>query len=207
MAWMLILALAVSSSLDNLGVGLSYGIRKIKISLFSNFLIAVVCLLFSYSGILFGKWISVVLPGVFPILLGTFILLVIGFRIILLSVPRKKQEHEETDSQALGIGTILQNPERVDLDKSSHIGVLEALILGVALSTNALTNGLSAGLMGLSPLYISLTAAIGSFVTVWFGVWMGTKAANVRIGSFTLGQFGTLVSGILLLLIAANNLF
>ncbi|MGE6771388.1 manganese efflux pump, partial [Bacillus velezensis] len=58
MAWLLILGLAVSSSIDNLGVGMSYGIRKIKISHASNMMIAFICFVFSYIGIYFGKWIS-----------------------------------------------------------------------------------------------------------------------------------------------------
>ncbi|UNK16103.1 sporulation membrane protein YtaF [Paenibacillus sp. N3/727] len=207
MNWLLILGFTISSSLDNLGVGISYGIRNIRIGIISNLLIAAVCFMFSYSGIWFGKWISAVLPGVLPVLLGTFILLVIGLRIILLAVPRGQKETAEPDPKAKGITAILRNPERVDLDKSNDIGIFESLILGVALSANALTNGLSAGLLGLSPLIISLTAAIGSFLTVWLGVWLGNKVAGVRIGPFTLGQFGTFASGIILLLIAANNLF
>ncbi|MCC3371925.1 sporulation membrane protein YtaF [Cohnella sp. REN36] len=216
MTGLLILGFTVSSSLDNLGVGISYGIRKIRIGLLSNLLIAAVCFAFSYSGIWFGKWISAILPGILPVLLGTFLLFVIGIRIILLAVPRKRQEAPADKksaeapaeaSAATGLSGLLRNPELADRDRSQHIGVGEALVLGVALSANALTNGLSAGLLGLSPLWISLLAAIGSFVTVWFGVWLGAKVANVRIGSFTLGQFGTLASGIILVLIAANNFF
>jgi putative sporulation protein YtaF len=206
MAWLLILGFAISSSLDNLGVGISYGIRKIRIGMLSNLLIASVCFLFSYTGIWFGKWISSVLPGLLPVLLSAFILVVIGIRIILLSVPRKQQTSANSHSKTKGLGAILRNPECVDLDDSKHIGIVEALILGVALSANALTNGLSAGLIGLSPLAISITAALGSLLTVWFGVWLGSRVSEIRIGSFTLGQFGTLVSGVILLVIAVNNL-
>ncbi|WP_042166852.1 sporulation membrane protein YtaF [Paenibacillus gorillae] len=229
MTWLLILGFTISSSLDNLGVGLSYGIRKIQIGFVSNLLIAVVCFLFSYSGIWFGKWISAVLPGVLPVLLSAFVLFIIGLRIILLSVPRKVQEtagqpelsgeQEEQGQEGgtaaaagaapriKGLSAILRNPESVDLDKSNHIGIFESLILGVALSANALTNGLSAGLLGISPMIISLMAAGGSFLTVWLGVWIGCKAAGVKVGPFTLGQFGTMMSGIILLLIAVNSFF
>lgn len=208
MVWLLILGFAVSSSLDNLGVGISYGIRKLKISHLSNFIIALVCFLFSFSGIWFGKWISTVLPGTLPVFLGAFVLIIIGFRIVLLALPRSQQDSIEKTQDAKetkGIGALFRNPERFDLDGSKHIGFGESLILGIALSANALTNGLSAGLLGISPLAISLSAAIGSFLTVWLGVWLGERVANVRIGSFTLGQFGTLLSGIILLLIAVNN--
>ena len=210
MGWMIILAFAVSSSIDNLGVGISYGIRKIQIRIGPNILMAVICFLMSMAGISFGLWLSKILPGMLPVIFGAFLLFVIGIRIILLSVPRKKEvskkESGETKKKA-SITGILRNPEVADVDKSGEIGWGEAILLGVALSANALTNGLGAGLLGLSPLAISITAAIGSFISVWAGVNAGVKLADVRIGSFTLGQFGTIISGIIILVIAFTAFF
>lgn len=210
MPWLLILGFAVSSSLDNLGVGMSYGLRNIRIGLFSNFFIAVICFLFSLGGIVFGQWIATILPGVLPALLATFILVIIGIRIILLASPRKKPVTSPGKGnqavQAGGVEGILKNPELADVDQSGEIGLGEALILGIALSANALTNGLSAGLIGLSPIAISLSAAIGSFLTVWWGVALGRKVTSFRIGSFTIGQFSTVLSGAIILLIAINTL-
>ncbi|WP_438420203.1 sporulation membrane protein YtaF [Bacillus siamensis] len=208
MAWLLILGLAVSSSIDNLGVGMSYGIRKIKISHASNTMIAFICFLFSYIGIYFGKWISAVLPGFFPVLLAAFILSVIGIRIILLAVPRKKGNTAPADTSGKKgrFAGLLQNPETADADGSGEIGILESMVLGVAVSANALTNGLSAGLIGLSPAAISITAAIGSFLTIWIGCLLGKKAASLRIGSFHVGQFSTVLSGVIILIIAVNTL-
>lgn len=105
-----------------------------------------------------------------------------------------------------------KNNEIDELDSSGqenvrYIGWVESSVLGVALSANALTNGLGAGLLGLSPLAISLTSAFGSFITVWLGVMVGQKAANVQIGKFTLGQFGTLISGITILIVAFTQIF
>ncbi|MCZ4249236.1 sporulation membrane protein YtaF [Bacillus amyloliquefaciens] len=209
MAWLLILGLAVSSSIDNLGVGMSYGIRKIKISHASNMMIAFICFLFSYIGIYFGKWISAVLPGFFPVLLAAFILSVIGIRIILLAVPRKKENSARADVSSRKKGRfagLLPNPETADADGSGEIGILESMVLGVAVSANALTNGLSAGLIGLSPAAISITAAFGSFLTIWLGCLLGKKAASLRIGSFHVGQFSTVLSGVIILIIAVNTL-
>ncbi len=209
MAWLLILGLAVSSSIDNLGVGMSYGIRKIKISHTSNMMIAFICFLFSYIGIYFGKWISVILPGILPVLLAAFILSVIGIRIILLAVPRKKESSACVDVSSRKKGRfagLLQHPETADADRSGEISILESIVLGVAVSANALTNGLSAGLIGLSPAAISITAALGSFLTIWLGCSLGKKAASLRIGSFRVGQFSTMLSGVIILIIAVNTL-
>jgi len=213
-AWLLILGFAVSSSLDNLGVGISYGIRGIRINYLSNLVIAVICFCFSMVGIISGQWLAQVLPGVLPVLIGGLLLFIIGIRIVLLAAPRKKkadgQESREdvlnTEEASGSLKGILQNPESVDKDKSGSIGFLESIVLGIALAANAVTNGVGAGLMGLSPLAISLTAAFGSYITVWLGVVLGSKLSAVRIGSFTLGQFSTVLSGIIIILIACNTI-
>ncbi|MFJ7726611.1 sporulation membrane protein YtaF [Neobacillus sp. NPDC097160] len=211
MSWLFILAFAVSSSVDNLGVGISYGIRKIRIGLRANLLIGVICFLMSMAGITFGMWLSKILPGIFPVIIGAFFLIIIGVRIILLGAPRKKRtvavSNEGDSVNSPSIKGVLRNPEAADVDHSGEIGLGEAIMLGVALSANALTNGLGAGLLGFSPLGISLTAAIGSIISVWAGVRLGHKLANIRIGSFTLGEFGTIISGIIIIIIAFSAFF
>jgi len=207
MEWLMIFGLAVSSSLDNFGVGIAYGIRNIRIGLISNLVIAVICFLFSMAGIMFGLWLAEILPGILPALIGGFLLLIIGLRIVLFAVPRKKPAAPVETAHSANIKEILTHPEIADIDKSGEIGFGESILLGIALSANALTNGLGAGLLGLSPLAISLTSAVGSFLTVWAGAMLGARVANVRIGSFTLGEAGTALSGIILIIIAAEAFF
>lgn len=207
MSWLTIIAFAVSSSIDNLGVGISYGIRNIKIKFGANLLIAVICFLMSMAGISFGIWMSKILPGMFPIVAGAILLMIIGIRIILLAMPRKASKPRKDKEIPHSIEGILRNPETADTDQSGEISWGESVILGIALSANALTNGMGAGLMGFSPFAISLTAAIGSFVSVWAGVKLGAKLADIRIGSLTLGQFGTLISGFIILVIAIHAFF
>ncbi|MED0965205.1 sporulation membrane protein YtaF [Bacillus paramycoides] len=202
-AWMMILALTFSSSIDNLGVGISYGIRNIRISHFSNLIISVICFLFSVAGIYFGLWLSKILPGIMPVVIGSFLLVVIGLRIVLLAIPRKVvAEGAEGEVASTEINGLTKN-----IGEFGGIGFVESIFLGIGLSANALTNGLGAGLFGLNPIAICVTAAIGSFITVWGGVALGRKIAHVRIGKFTLGQFGTLISGTLLLIIAFAAFF
>ncbi|MGG0536522.1 manganese efflux pump [Priestia aryabhattai] len=193
MEWLFILGFALSSSIDNFGVGISYGVRKIRIRWLSNLLIAAICFLFSMVGITFGRWISTILPGVFHVIVAVVLLTLIGIRIILLVVSQRNNGSDELDSSGQ--------------ENVRYIGWIESIVLGVALSANALTNGLGAGLLGLSPLAISLTSAFGSFITVWLGVMVGKKAANVQIGKFTLSQFGTLISGITILIVAFTQIF
>ncbi|GAB0169251.1 sporulation membrane protein YtaF [Lysinibacillus sp. CTST325] len=208
MTWLIILAFTFSSSIDNLGVGLSYGIRKINVRFDKNILIAVICFLMSMAGITFGVWLSKILPGMLPVVIGAILLCIIGIRIILLAKPRKQETsivNRNNDNN--NVQDILRNPEEAQFNKSGEIGWGEAVLLGIALAANALTNGVGAGLLGLSPLVISILAAIGSFITVWLGVKLGSKVADVRIGSFTVGQFGTIISGVMLIIIAFAAFF
>ncbi|WP_397539224.1 sporulation membrane protein YtaF [Rummeliibacillus pycnus] len=210
MTWLIIMAFAFSSSIDNLGVGISYGIRKVKIRVDKNILIAFICFLMSMGGITFGVWLSKILPGMLPIIFGAFLLFIIGIRVILLASPLKKvtpKVDSQNQSQSNHFQNVLKNPEEADLDNSGDIGWWESVLLGIALSANALTNGIGAGLLNFSPLSISITAAIGSLVSVWAGVELGSKVADVRIGSFTVGQFGTIISGVIILILAFTAFF
>jgi putative Mn2+ efflux pump MntP len=130
---------------------------------------------------------------VFHVIVAVVLLTLIGIRIILLVGSQRNNGSDELDSSGQ--------------ENVRYIGWIESSVLGVALSANALTNGLGAGLLGLSPLAISLTSAFGSFITVWLGVMVGKKAANVQIGKFTLSQFGTLISGITILIVAFTQIF
>lgn len=200
--WLVVLGFAVASSVDNFGVGLSYGIRNIKISKSANGVIALICFLFSIASTYLGNWLSLVLPGILPIIVGALFIFFIGLRIVLL-VPQQSAEQNEAESNKLD--NLLKHPELADTDLSGEISMREAMLLGIALSLNALTNGLGAGLLECTAVTLSLTTAAGSFLSLWAGAKLGKKVANTKIGSFNLGDFSTLLSGIILILIAVKT--
>ncbi|ODG90458.1 sporulation membrane protein YtaF [Gottfriedia luciferensis] len=207
--WITVLFLAFSSSIDNFGVGITYGIRGIKVGLLANLIISIIAFIFSEAGIVSGQYISKVFPGTLSNVIGAFFLLVIGLRIVLLTFPRKdKQTIINNDDESVSniVTNYLSSPEKADVDHSGDISSFEAIILGNAVSMNALTNGLGVGLIGLSPFAISIAASIFSFLAIWLGVLLGKKVANVKIGGWSLGQFSSIISGIILVLIAIHNL-
>ena len=196
MTWLLIAGFAISSSIDNFGVGLSYGVQRVRIPPTSNALIAAICFIFSLIGIISGAWLAELLPGILPDLIAFAVLSIIGIRIMVIAF-RQQKKHQ---------ANVFSEPEKMDFDGSSHISLGEALLLGIALSANALTNGVGAGLLALSPLAIALSAAVGSYITLSIGVGLGVKLAGVRIGTMSVGQFGTFMSGVIILLIAVTRL-
>ncbi|VEF46752.1 Putative membrane protein ytaF [Bacillus freudenreichii] len=197
--WLMILSLTASTSIDNLGVGVSYGIRNIRISPLSNLTISVICFLFSLIGVYFGVWISKVLLNGMPMIIGSFLFIIIGLRLILLT--KKPADSGQKEISPLNKKHIMSGES-----SENSIGFGESVVLGIALSANAMTNGIGGGLLNLSPLMVCFAAAFGSFITVWGGVALGTKVANFRIGRFSAGQFGTLISGVILLIIAATSI-
>ncbi|PFM81752.1 sporulation membrane protein YtaF [Bacillus sp. AFS077874] len=207
--WITVLFLAFSSSIDNFGVGITYGIRGIKVGLIANLIISIIAFIFSEAGIVSGQYISKVFPGTLSNVIGAFFLLVIGLRIVLLTFPRKDKRNlinNDDESVSNIVTNYLSSPEKADVDHSGDISSFEAIILGTAVSMNALTNGLGVGLIGLSPFAISIAASIFSFLAIWLGVLLGKKVANVKIGGWSLGQFSSIISGIILVLIAIHNL-
>jgi putative sporulation protein YtaF len=207
---LLIAALTFASSVDNLGIGLSYGIRKIRISHLANLWISVICFLLSITGIYFGIWIAKILPQNLPEIIGAALLTIIGIYIMLQVKPQEKNQtkiNEPAKYQTNSLKKVMNDPTSADFDNSKNISFFEATILGIALSANALTNGIGAGLLGFSPVLISFLAALGSFAAIWAGCHFGIKLTNVRVGKYNIGEFGVLISGMLLLLVDAAILF
>ncbi|MBN9274343.1 MAG: manganese efflux pump [Mesorhizobium sp.] len=189
MNWYFVVGLAFASSIDNLAVGLSYGVRGVRIGLAANLVIAAICFVFSMAGIFFGEWIGRVLPGDLPDVAGAVLLFMIGVRILLLVAPRK------TPAGNPGRSRLARWFSSVLAMESGRIGFVEAVILGIALSANALANAVGAGLLHMPAVAVALTAATGSLITVALGVALGTSASRIRIGGIDLGRFGTLISG------------
>lgn len=191
--WLILVGLAATTSLDNLGMGICYGIRNMYIDLKSNMVISGICFIFSMVGLMFGKWIVHVCPGILPSLLATCILFVVGLRIVLLAAKQPQTiKHEKK---------ITTGPS---FEQITVISLAEASVLGIALSTNALTNGLNAGLFDFPSFSISFIAAMSSFASIWLGMILGNKMMNIRIGRYTIGQFSTVCSGVIMIIIAIH---
>lgn len=200
MNWTFVLALAFASSIDNLAAGLTYGIRGVRIGWTANLVIAAICGLFSLAGIFFGGLIAWALPGDWPDIAGAILLFLIGLRVLLLVIPRGAEAGSGAEAGESGwLARAFAAP-------SGRIGMIEAVILGVALSANALVNAVGAGMLQIPAGAVALTAALGSLITVWLGVLLGRHAARLRVGRFDLGRFGTAISGMTLVGLAVFQL-
>lgn len=110
------LLFAISANTDNFVVGLSYGIKKIKIGLVSNLLIALISLVGTILSMSVGKIIFDFVPENASNLIGSIILILIGSWTIVKPLFKKIRSDD-----------VLENPEKVDKDNSSSIDAKESV--------------------------------------------------------------------------------
>jgi putative sporulation protein YtaF len=187
-----ILLLAVSSSLDNLGTGVSYGLRNICIPLSLNLLIAI----FNSSGtllsMLFGRVISgVLLPNIAG-LLGDLLLIAIGIWILTAGVRKKGPEiafaskpPEETPTLKKTffsmLSAVLDDPFAAGILCSGKVRIKEGAVLAAALTLSNISTGVGAGMIGFNPGLTTAAVFLCSILAVSLGMNIGRYSSATVI--------------------------
>ena len=144
-----VILFAVSSNLDNLAVGLSYGLKRVHIPLFPSLLMGLITFMGTMLSMMFGQKLLPFLPDGFARLLGSIIILVMGgYGMISFLVKSYRSRGCQADKDFSD--TIL--PPRM-------LPVREAFALGMALAVNNIGLGIGASMSGLGV----LPASAGSF--------------------------------------------
>lgn len=200
---LLLLALAVS--LDGFGVGVMYGLRRIRIPLPSVAIISLCSGIIIYVSMQIGVWISRFVDPSFAKTVGAVILMGIGLWAIY-QMLTEKQDGEEPDAgkQPAVAGTagaavatpkeiinielkrlglviqILRTPSIADMDRSGNISPSEAMLLGTALSLDAFGAGIGAALLGFTPWLTAAVIALASGTFLSAGLSFGFRFANLK---------------------------
>lgn len=202
-----LLVLAFAVSVDGFGVGVTYGLRRIRIPLLSIVIIAFCSGMVIFLSMLVGSWITGYLSPFVAKLIGCVVLVGIGTW-ALLQLRRSGREAGAGDGVTDAeeeIGTepstlvdrshpvlvvivelkrlglviqILRTPQAADVDKSGTISATEALMLGVALSFDAFGAGIGAAMVGLSPLLTPIMIAVASALFLLGGIRFGFRFSN-----------------------------
>jgi putative sporulation protein YtaF len=197
---LLMIAIGVASNLDNAGVGIAYGIKKIRVPFMGNLIIAVMGFLFAIVGGFFGNWVSSWLSPFICNVIGMIVLVIIGVWVLCQPLFEKKVNHRSSNRNLLL--QILQNPEEADLDRSKSVGFIESIILGVALSINNLAGGFDTGITHLNIWITSLISGVFSYVCVGLCVYLGSRVSGEK-----LGKQASFISGIILILVGLHQVF
>lgn len=199
-----ILLFAFSANIDNLVVGIAYGIKKIKIGILSNLLIALVSAAGTFVSMAVGLAISKVFTASIANTIGSVILIIIGIWItrdfFLKKGEPKKQEQRKQSLK--NCRQILREPEKADSDHSGTIDIKESLILAFALTINNFGLGLGASITGLN---IYATVICTFFFSVIFIVLCCLVGKSYLSAFFR--KYAPLASGLIILLLGIYELF
>lgn len=132
--------LALSASIDALSIGVTYGIKKTKMSKASNIIIFLTLLCLTGISVLVGHYISILFSPTFSVWLGSLLLIILGIYNIY-----KARNNISTD---------------FDADNSNYIDAKEALVLGLAVSIDASCVSLGSGMIGLGSFILPIFMAI-----------------------------------------------
>lgn len=183
-----LLMLAFAVSLDNFSAGFAYGLRKIKIPIKSVMIIAI-CSGFSlYVACFFGKILQSFLEPEFANRFGGIILILIGVWVLYQFFRHEKDASTVNEKVVLNLEirslgvviNILKKPTTADFDNSGTINGIEAFMLGVALSLDAFGAGIGAALLGYSPIQLSISVAVMSFLFVTGGLKFGRMFSHLN---------------------------
>ena len=195
MAVLSLLLFSLSTNLDNFVIGLSYGIRGIRIRLEAGFLISGLVLVGTALSMALGQSQLCFLPLDFSRLLGSVVM--IGFGLgCFWNVWKNRREPSEEEQWPS------RHPEQFDRDGSRHIDWKESLALGGALALNNIGLGLGAGAVGLGIPATSLMVFGVSLGLLYGGNLVGRKRR--KKGS---GRGMEALSGLLMVLLGVWECF
>ncbi|CEP66442.1 Sporulation protein YtaF [Moorella glycerini] len=176
------LLLALAASLDGLGVGLSYGLRKIKLPWLSLGLIALVSTAVSVLAMAGGHLVARIFNPTLAGRLGAVILLTLGLSIIFEAYLKKDEPGAAGETliklrlHRLGLVIqILKEPCRADQDFSGSISSQEAMTLGLALALDTLGIGFGAAAAGFSLFLTPVFIGCCQLLLVQAGLVLGRR--------------------------------
>ena len=172
-----ILILAISCSIDSLGIGVSYGCKKTKLKKWSKLILFMISLVITLLSFIVGLFFKNIFSDGFFKLIGSMILIIMGFLIVI------KKDWNEFN---------------FDLDNSNDIDIKEAIFLGIALSLDSFCIGIGAISLGINMFIFALIIAYLQFAFLTLGNFLGMHLSNLNIISQDLL---TKIAGILLILI------
>ena len=143
--------LAISTSIDAIGIGITYGIRHIVVSKKVMMILFGIAVIISGVAIFIGNTLAQLFPKNITKWIGGILLIL------------------------MGIGMIFQKPDTFDLDNSKHIDMKEAVYLGIALSVDSFSVGIGTGMIGTSSFLFPFFVALFQILFLWLGKKIGMK--------------------------------
>ena len=193
--WLSLLLVSLAISMDSVSVGLTYGLRKMKMPFLSLIVVSGCSFAVVYGVMMVGSSLTYWLTPEVGQRVGAAVLIAMGLFTFwrLVSSPQQAELNQEefppsvdaagqTEPERTVLSQfrmfglmiqILRDPSQADADRSGHIMGWEAVMLGLALSLDAFGAGISLTFLGYSPLLVSLCIAVMSALLLWTVLALG----------------------------------
>ncbi len=203
-----ILAFAVSSSFDNVGVGVAYGMRGVCIPFLSNLVIAAMNGSGTLVSMLAGTSATRFLESGVSSVLGGSIMICTGVWVFIdwMRHPRRPGSIEEDmveRSRSLAgksfpdmVWAIFRNPFITHPQCSGSMKAVETLLIGSGLTMTNLVTGLAAGMLGVDVAGLTVASFLSNLVAMQLGTSAGASRALRRLGHASGAISGVLLAGI-----------
>lgn len=195
------LLFSLSSNLDNIVVGLAFGIKKIRLDAVSNLIVAVITTAGTVIAMFFGKWLSGYIPGRIGNYLGAGIIILLG---VYFTIQGMIKLIKEKKSGSYAMKSTNEMAEKMDasVHDKTHIQYRESVAVALGLTFNNLGTGIAASITGVN---IGLTA-ICTFVISLIALWTGFRLGRHVVGPL-LGDYAPAISGVLLITLGLIEMF
>ncbi|QUF82198.1 sporulation membrane protein YtaF [Clostridium butyricum] len=192
---------SLSSNLDNLVIGIAYGVKKIKIGLISNLIIATVTSIGTLISMSVGKFISGFLPTSLTNMLGAVIIMLLGLYFLIQSILKLIPKSYSNSLALKNVDEIMDYAEKSDSDNSGTLNIKEAFVVSLGLMLNNLGTGLAASITGVN---VSITV-ICTFILSIALLMLGKSIGHNVLGAIC-GKYAPLISGVLLIILGIFEL-
>ncbi|ADK14658.1 manganese efflux pump [Clostridium ljungdahlii] len=196
------LLFSLSSNLDNVVVGIAYGIKKIRIGIIPNLAIAIITCTGTFLSMSLGVYISKFLPHSIANALGSIAIAILGVYFITQSIIKLINNKKSNGLALKDITDMIEYAEKSDLDNSGDINIKEALLVAFGLTFNNLGTGIAASITGVNIQFTVIFTFILSILTIITGEAVG----NHILGKL-FGKYAPLISGILLIALGIIEFF
>lgn len=199
--WLPLLLVSLAISMDSVSVGLTYGLRNMKMPFLSLLVVSGCSFAVVYGTMLLGSSLTYWLTPEIGKKIGAVVLIAMGlFTLGRLIWPRspdesekvscitvEQTEEEESEPAVLSqfrifglMIQILRDPSRADADRSGHIMGWEAVMLGLALSLDAFGAGISLTFLGYAPPVVAICIAVMGTLLLSIGLALGRGAGKSK---------------------------
>lgn len=195
--WLSLLLVSLAISMDSVSVGLTYGLRNMRMPFLSLVVVSGCSFAVVYGVMLLGSSLTYWLTPEIGKRVGAAVLICMGlFTLWRLISPRSASGQDVSAAVALEnqgepqpallsqfrvfglMIQILRDPSQADADRSGHIMGWEAVMLGLALSLDAFGAGISLTFLGYPPLIVAICIAVMSALLLAIGLAMGRRAGK-----------------------------